>query len=255
MRTPIDDLGHPVRLPDRVETVVSLVPSLTEAIARTAPDLLVAATVWCTHPADLAVERVRGTKNPHVRRIVELAPDVVVANREENRERHVLALREAGVAVWVTDVRTVAGAFVSLRRLLTEVCGPPAPGWLAEAEAVWGAPAPERGPRVAVPIWRNPWMVIGGDTFSGDVLARLGAVNVFADAEGRYPRVTPDAIATAAPDLVVLPDEPYRFGPDDGPEAFPDLPTVCVDGRALTWYGPSMIDARARLAAALRGRS
>jgi ABC-type Fe3+-hydroxamate transport system substrate-binding protein len=98
--------------------------------------------------------------------------------------------------------------------------------------------------RAAVPIWRRPWMVIGSDTFAGDVLAHLGVANVFADAEDRYPKVTLDGIAAAGPDLVVLPDEPYAFAADDGPEMFPGVSVALVSGRALTWYGPSLVEAR-----------
>ena len=86
-----DDLGHPVDLPHPPRRVVSLVPSLTEALAVTVPDRLVGATDWCTHPAGLDVPRVRGTKNPDRTAIAALAPDLVVANQEENRELDVRA--------------------------------------------------------------------------------------------------------------------------------------------------------------------
>jgi hypothetical protein len=46
---------------------------------------------------------------------------------------------------------------------------------------------------------------------------------------------------------VVLPDEPYPFSRDDGPEAFPGLPAALVSGRHLTWYGPSLAEAPALL--------
>ncbi|HJE61798.1 MAG TPA: helical backbone metal receptor [Nocardiopsis listeri] len=243
-----DDLGRPVVSDAPPRRIVSLVPSLTEAIAHTVPGALVGATDWCSHPPDLAVERLRGTKNPHVRRIIELAPDLVVANREENRERHVLHLREAGVPVWVTDVRTVPGALASLRRLFALLAPGVSPDWLTEAETVWAAPPPSERVRVAVPIWRNPWMFVGADTFAHDLLHRLGADNVFADRPGRYPTVGPEETSEA--DLVVLPDEPYAFGPEDGPEAF-DVPAVHVFGRDLTWYGPSLPAAHRRLSAAL----
>ena len=72
-----DDLGHRMVLPRRPQRLVSLVPSLTEALAATVPDRLVGATDWCTHPADLAVARVRGTKNPDRAAIAALAPDLV----------------------------------------------------------------------------------------------------------------------------------------------------------------------------------
>ena len=84
---------------------MSLVPSLTESVAVTAPGLLVGATDWCTHPADLDVPRVGGTKNPRVDDVVALAPDLVLANEEENREADLEALRAAGLAVWVTSPR------------------------------------------------------------------------------------------------------------------------------------------------------
>ena len=100
-----------------------------------------------------------------------------------------------------------------------------------------------------MPIWRDPWMVVGSDTFTGDVVARLGWQNVFADSDDRYPRLELGEIDRDDVDLVLLPDEPYVFGPDDGPEAFTHAPTALVSGRTLTWYGPSLVTARAELEA------
>ncbi len=236
-----DDLGAAVDRPAAIERVVSLVPSLTESIAASAPGLLVGATDWCTHPADLDVIRVGGTKNPHVQRIVRLAPDLVLANEEENRAADLDALRAAGIAVWVTQVRTVDEAITSLRRMLTVACGLALPRWLDDVVAAWSAVVPRPIRTAAVPIWRRPWMVLGRDTFAGDMLARLGVRNAFAESADRYPRVTLDDMRSAQ--LIVLPDEPYEFSPADGPECFPDQDVALVSGRHLTWYGPSMIDA------------
>jgi ABC-type Fe3+-hydroxamate transport system substrate-binding protein len=247
-----DDAGTPVDVPARVRRVVSIVPSLTEAVAATARGLLVGATDWCSHPADLAVTRVRGTKNPDVGRIVALGPDLVLANAEENRPEDVQVLRAAGIAVWVTDVRTVDGAFGSLHRMLTLACRVPRPAWLDRAEQAWSATAAPRA-RAVVPIWRRPWMVLGSDTFAGDVLARLGVVNVYADHPERYPRIPLAQLQACGADLAVLPDEPYAFTADDGPECFPHLPCALVSGRDLTWYGPSLVTARPALEAALDG--
>jgi ABC-type Fe3+-hydroxamate transport system substrate-binding protein len=241
VRRLVDDLRRPVEVPDAVDRVVSLVPSLTETVAVTAPGLLVGATDWCTHPADLDVVRVRGTKNPDVERIVALRPELVLANAEENREPDLDALRAAGLSVWVTDVRTVDGAFTSLARMIS-ACGLDRPGWLDEAASAWAAvPVPARRRRAIVPIWRRPWMAVGSDTFTGAVLDRLGVDNVLASSPERYPRIAPDELP--AVDLVVLPDEPYRFTADDGPEAFPGVPAALVSGRHLTWYGPSLVEA------------
>ncbi|MES9556298.1 MULTISPECIES: helical backbone metal receptor [unclassified Streptomyces] len=233
--------------------VVSLVPSLTEAVAVTAPGLLVGVTDWCTHPAGLTAARIGGTKNPDVTAVLALRPDLVVANEEENREADLAALRAAGTEVLVTAIRTLDQAFEELDRVLFTACGAARPRWLDEAEAAWAALPPPRAPRRAiVPVWRRPWMVLGRDTFAGDLLARLGVENAYADHAERYPRIPLDALNAAGADLVVLPDEPYRFTADDGPEAFPALPARLVDGRYLTWYGPSLVRAPAVLRAALR---
>ncbi|MGW0333719.1 helical backbone metal receptor [Streptomyces sp. NPDC003011] len=233
--------------------VVSLVPSLTEAVAATTPGALVGATDWCTHPADLDVPRVGGTKNPRLDRIVALAPDLVIANEEENRAPDLAALREAGVEVLVTEVRDVPQAFRELARV-TEACGAAArPRWLDEAERAWSAlRRPEHRRTAVVPVWRRPWTVLGRDTFAGDVLARLGVGHVYAGHPERYPRIPVGELRASAPDLVVLPDEPYRFTADDGPEAFPGVPSALVSGRHLTWYGPSLAEAPRVLGAALR---
>lgn len=232
--------------------VVSLVPSLTEAIARSAPSVLVGATDWCTEPAGLDVTRIGGTKNPKLDRIIDLAPDLVIANEEENREPDLAALREAGLEVLVTEVRDVPQAFRELARVVA-ACGVVRPRWLDDAEESWSALTPP-GPRrtAVVPIWRRPWMVLGRDTFAGDVLSRLGVDHVYAAHADRYPRVPLEELRAAAPDVVVLPDEPYRFTPDDGPEAFPGLPCALVSGRHLTWYGPSLAQAPKALGEALR---
>jgi ABC-type Fe3+-hydroxamate transport system substrate-binding protein len=233
--------------PRPVRRVVSLVPSLTESVAATDRSVLVGATRWCTHPADLEVDRVRGTKNPDLAAIIALRPDLVLANQEENRELDVRRLRDAGVVVWVTVIRSLDEAFGSLRRLFTVALGRPVPGWLERAESQWSAGPPGVCRRVAIPVWRDPWMVVGSDTFTGDLAARLGWVNVYGDHPERYPHVELDDIRARAPDLVVLPDEPYVFTASDGPEAFPGLTTMLVSGRLLTWYGPSLLDARESL--------
>jgi len=209
-----DDVGTAVPLPGHVTRIVSLVPSLTEALALSCPGKLVAATDWCTHPADLAVPRVRGTKNPDLAAISALAPDLVVANAEENRQVDLDALRRQGIPLWVTDIRTVDTALASIDKLLYAV-GASDPSWLDDARDSW-AQAPTvleaRRLKAVVPIWRRPWMHVGSDTYAGDVLRRLGVDNVL----------------------------------DQSPAC------ALVSGRFLTWYGPAMTDAPQALVASLR---
>ncbi|WP_107765655.1 helical backbone metal receptor [Nocardioides terrigena] len=246
-----DDLGHPIEplpSPGAARRVVSLVPSITEALAGARPEALIGATDWCTHPADLDVTRVRGTKNPDVAKIVAISPDLVVANKEENRELDVRRLRGAGVRVWVTDIETVPQALTSLGRLFDEGLRWPRPDWLAEATALWTGPLPPVSRRIAIPIWRDPWMVVGSNTFTGDLARRLGLANVYADHPERYPHVDLADLDAAGADALLLPDEPYLFTPEDGPEAFTRTPTELVSGRLLTWYGPSLLEAHRTLA-------
>jgi hypothetical protein len=246
-----DDLGHPSRLAGPARRVVSLVPSLTESVAATRPEALVGATVWCTHPAELDVPRVRGTKNPDLAAIRALEPDLVLANQEENRRVDVERLRAAGTDVWVTDIRTLEAALSSLRSMFTAGLRWPAPDWLDLAERAWREPPPAPRVRAVIPVWRDPWMVVGSRTFTGDVAARLGLDNVYGDHAERYPHVDLTDIHGRRPDVIVLPDEPYPFAAGDGPEAFPASRVALVEGRSLTWYGPSLITARTTLLAQL----
>lgn len=251
MPTAYDDLGHEVVVPARAARVVSLVPSITESLASVERSALVGATDWCTHPADLDVVRVRGTKNPDLSAIRALAPDLVVANQEENRELDVRRLRDSGVPVWVTRTESVPESLASLRRLLTTALGWDVPEWLVDAESLWARTGPLRG-RVAVAIWRDPWMAVGRDTFTGDLVTRLGLTHVLFEHEGRYPQVEVAELDDPSRfDLVLLPDEPYVFTASDGPEAFRRVPTLLVSGRDLTWYGPSLVPAYERLTASL----
>lgn len=250
-----DDLGEPFTLTARPERVVSLVPSTTEAVALAAPELLVGVTDYCTHPPGLDAERVGGSKYPKLDRVLALNPDLVLVNAEENRLADAEALRAAGIAVWTSFPRTVPEALTSAARMFEHALRLPVPAWVGEAAELWREPLPVRA-RAVVPIWRRPWMVLGAGTFAGDVLRRLGVVNVFeerAAGEGRaeraepYPKANIEEMLALAPDLAVLPDEPYAFTADDGPEAFGDVPCALVSGRHLTWHGPSLTEAHGLL--------
>ena len=232
---------------------MSLVPSLTESLfALGLGERVVGVTEWCVHPAGgvAVLPKVGGTKNPDLAAIAALAPDLVIANQEENRRRDVERLEATGLRVWVTYPRTVAEGAALLAEL-AEL------GAAAEARAAVVAPVlaalaeaerarPDRGVAVFCPIWREPWMSVGGDTYAHDLLALCGGRNVFADrGDRRYPRVTLDDVVAAAPEVVLLPDEPYAFGASDVAE-LRRLPIPAarsgrlhlIDGTWVSWYGP-----------------
>ncbi len=253
MHTVVDDLGAEVRVPERPQRLVSLVPNLSETLWWWhLADRVVAVTDHCVAPprAFDDARRVRGTKNPDVSAIIDLAPDLVVANEEENRELDVRRLREAGLAVYVTRVRTVRDAAEALGRLGAAVGVPAAGMGLRHAllRALDQRRPPARAVSAACPIWRDgdhrgddeTWWLVGGDTFAGDLLDRCGFRPALPEiADGRYPRLRLGALADADPDVVLLPDEPYAFAAQDA-EVFARWRARVryLDGTALTWWGP-----------------
>jgi ABC-type Fe3+-hydroxamate transport system substrate-binding protein len=230
--------------------IISLCPSLTELVF----DLglgqdLVGRTKFCVHPADRvgAVEKLGGTKNPKIDRIIELAPDVVLLNEEENRAEDADALAEAGIHCHVSFPRTVADTAMMVRDIGGELGARDAAEPIAVAiESTLRdvtSRARERAPvRYAYLIWRDPWMTVSGDTFVAAMLGAAGGVNVFGETADRYPTVEPAAIAQAEPDVVLLSSEPFPFRDrhaDELSEAsgVPRDRFLLVDGELLSWHG------------------
>ncbi|MEM8745569.1 MAG: helical backbone metal receptor [Actinomycetota bacterium] len=233
--------------------VVSLVPSSTETLLALGADV-VACTRFCEQPE---IRHVGGTKNPDIDAIVELAPDVVALDREENRIEDHDALLARGVHVVVTDVRDVDTALAAVE-LLADAAGVSRPEWVATADAALTAPVTTDRHTAFVPIWRRPWMTIGPDTYGADVLARLG-IDVIAapDSTGDYPEVDLDVIAGVSPDLVLVPSEPYVFRDvhlDELRQAIPAADVRRVDGQDLFWWGTRTVDALTRLSRAVEHR-
>ncbi|HZD72277.1 MAG TPA: helical backbone metal receptor [Actinomycetota bacterium] len=254
-----DALGRPVRLPERAGRVVSLVPSLTEwLVAAGIGERLVGVTDWCAEPAEVTrrLPKVRGTKNPNLAAIRGLRPDLVVANAEENRRIDVERLQAAGLAVYVTAPVTVTGAVRELEALAEAVGELPAAArihaGLRAALDQAGRRPPGAGRRYACAVWRDPWMWVGEGTYAADLLRLAGGVPVVA--APRYPRLDPEAVAALGPEVVLLPSEPYPFGPADAAlvAAWSGARAELVDGRALTWYGPRIPAALASVAVLLR---
>ncbi|MCC6381265.1 MAG: ABC transporter substrate-binding protein [Dehalococcoidia bacterium] len=223
--------------------VVSLVPSLTELVfALGRGDWLRGRTRFCVEPLGLvdAVPVVGGTKNPRVDRIVALAPDLVIANREENRREDVEALRGAGLDVLLTGPNTVDQALdmlLDIGRVLD--AGPAAAEIVTAARAALASPALSPRPRVFVAVWKEPLMGLGSLSYGHDLVERAGAVNVLG-ARPRYPEITFAEVSALAPDLILLPDEPYPFKAADGAPFAAIAPVAYVDGRLLWWYGPRL---------------
>jgi ABC-type hemin transport system substrate-binding protein len=221
--------------------LVSLVPSLTELLFHLGRgNWLVGRTRFCDSPPEATqVQAVGGTKDPDIPRILSLAPDLVIANREENRREDVEALRAAGLSVLVTDPNSVAEAATMVRELGSLLDVPvPAARLAGEIEAE-AANDPPPGPAVFVAVWYRPLIGLGGHSFGNDVVRVAGGRNVLA-ARPRYPEVTREEVAALHPGLILLPDEPYRFRERHLREFATIAPTRLIDGRLLWWYGPRL---------------
>ena len=250
----VDASGALVAVPRPPRRIVSLIPSITEILfALGLGEAVAGCTIYCTEPPQgvASKARVGGEKNPKLDLIRELGADLVVANIEENVREHIETLRGWGIPVFVTYPRTVSDG-VQLLRDLGAVAGAADAGRelanrldrcvMAQQSRALRVPRA----RVFCPIWRKPYMTISGDTYVSDMLALCGGDNVFAAASRRYPEVSLDEVVAGRPDVILLPDEPYRFRhphiADFAP--FLEMPAVrdgrihLVDGKLLSWYGP-----------------
>jgi ABC-type Fe3+-hydroxamate transport system substrate-binding protein len=250
----LDASGVAVTLPAPPRRIVSLIPSITEILfALGLGEAVAGCTIFCTEPRDGVAGKVKvgGEKNPKLELIRELGADLVIANIEENVREHIETLRAWGIAVYVTYPRTVA-AGIRLIAELGELTGSEEAGRRMARDLddrltrLHARRAGRARVRVFCPIWRRPYMTINRDTYIDDVLSTCGGENVFAGLNPRYPEITLDAVAAAQPDVILLPDEPYRFRPAHLAD-FSDyrhVPAVrdgrihFVDGKLLSWYGP-----------------
>jgi len=218
--------------------VVSLVPSLTETLFDLgAGDSVAGITDFCIFPEGLERPRVGGTKNPHIKEIRALAPDLVYMNLEENLERHAKQIAEFA-PVFVTEPKTVDDVSDLITTLgAIHQC-------VEKARELRDALDHERGAiaafTFAVPIWKKPWMWCGGDTYVSNLVESIGGRNVLRDHE-RYPSLTLDEVFAHKPDIVFLPDEPYLFTSEDaegieGPRVIGPFP-----GHLFTWHGTRTI--------------
>jgi len=267
--TIIDALGRPFTVGAAPERIVSLVPSLSEALfAFGLGERIVGVTRFCVEPREgvAGKAKVGGTKTLDVAAVEALQPDLIIASAEENRAEDVRRLIEGGWPVFVTLPTTVRGAIDLLGQLaaLTD-SAEGARLIIQEAEealVVVGEANAGREPlRVFCPIWRNPYMTIGPDTYMNDVIAVCGGRNVFARRPERYPRVELAEMAALDPEVILLPSEPYRFRQRHLAdfERFPQVAAVrrgnvlLVDGRMLSWYGPRIGRSLRELSALLDG--
>ncbi len=226
--------------------VVSLVPSATETLLAWGVTP-VGVTRFCERPE---LPAMGGTKDPDLDAVLAAEPDLVVLCEEENRREDAAALEAAGVRLHVMRIDTVDDVAPALGALATDL-----ERFGATPELGHREPPPPARParlRVFVPIWRRPWMTLGGSCYGASVLAHLGLANVFDDAAVRYPEIDLAEASRRRPDAVVAPSEPYPFGARHVAELERVAPVWLVDGQDLFWWGVRTPAALRRLDAAFQ---
>jgi ABC-type Fe3+-hydroxamate transport system substrate-binding protein len=209
-----DILGRTFTFPAPPQRVVSLVPSITETLFDLgAGESVAGITDFCIFPPDLALPRVGGTKNPRVEEIRALAPDLVHMNLEENLRRHGDAI-EAFAPVFVSEPKSVDDVDALILQLGDIHHRPERAAELVDALRTERASLPLHTFTFACPIWKNPWMWCGGDTYVSRLVESAGGTNVLAGLL-RYPQIPLDDVVALRPDVVFLPDEPYLFTSED----------------------------------------
>ncbi len=244
-----DQSGRAVEILSPPRRIVSVVPSQTELLYDlNAP--VTGITKFCVHPESWfrSLPRVGGTKQLHLEKIAALQPDLIIANKEENEKAQIEALA-LQFPVWVSDIHTLQDAcdmITAIGHILQQQHAAQKIADNIRERFNLLEPFPTAVP-TAYFIWREPWMVAGGDTFIHEMMHRCGFRNVFADLP-RYPAITLPQLAASGCRLVLLSSEPYPFREKhiaEIREYLPDAGVLLVDGEMFSWYGSRLLQAPA----------
>lgn len=249
-----DQMGRSIELAGTPRRIVSVVPSQTELLHYLGlRDEVVGITKFCIHPDEWfrSKTRVGGTKQLDIQKILDLQPDLVIANKEENVQGQVEELAQH-VPVWISDVNTLDDALQMIAEVGALVGRPePAAKLVQQLQEGFSRliESPGTKPKTCYLIWKAPYMTVGGDTFIHDMLQRAGFTNLFASAS-RYPEVTIQSLQDMGCEVLLLSSEPYPFKEKHRQElqaVLPGTKIALVDGEAFSWYGSRLLHSPAYL--------
>lgn len=227
--------------------IISTVPSITELLS----DLelneeVVGITKFCVHPNDWFrnKQRIGGTKTLNISDILDLKPDLIIANKEENVKKQIEQL-QINTEVLLTDLKTVEDNITLIEEISTltdrRMTGI---RLVSEFKAALDSIVPLSSTlRCAYLIWQKPYMTVGRDTYIHDVMANLGLENIFSERD-RYPTISLEDIKEKKPDVILLSSEPFPFGVKHlnfFQSVFPHCQICLADGEAFSWYGTRLI--------------
>lgn len=245
----IDQLGNKIKLENAPTRIVSTVPSITLTLIDLGLEKeVIARTKFCIHPKEIVknIPKIGGTKTLDINKIIELNPDLIIANKEENEFEQIKILQEK-FPVYISDVNDLESNYDFIEKIgvLTNTVAK-ANQIIKKTKANFNLFTNVKQKSVAYLIWKDPYMVAASDTFINSLLTELNLINVFAEDFSRYPEVTLKDIETNQPDLIFLSSEPYPFKEkhiNEFKKAIPNTEIHLVDGEFFSWFGSKMQNA------------
>ena len=226
--------------------IISVVPSLTELLFDLGLDEhIVGVTRFCIHPKNKikSKQKVGGTKNLKIERILELSPTLIIANKEENAKADIEELQKS-YTVLLTDIYSLEDALKSILTIGELTQSNIEAGLLVQKiQSEFDAYIPNnklQGKKVAYLIWNDPIMICGRNTFINILIEKMGMKNVFPQIDGRYPQINESQLHLLEPDCIFLSSEPFPFKNKhlvDFQKRFPKTKVSLVDGEMFSWYG------------------
>jgi iron complex transport system substrate-binding protein len=264
-----DEAGRRVRLPEKIDRIVSLAPNLTEIVfAVGAGDRLVGRTRYCDYPAEAKrAAEVGDTLKPSVERIIALKPQVVLVSTASQLEAFTKQLDAQNISVYVTNPQSLEDIFRSIQTL-GDLFGEHerAAGLVStlrtRSEAVTAATSQVKPARVFYQVSGEPLYTIGRDAYLTDLIRRAGGVSVTADVPGAFPRFSDEAALASRPDAIILPSG-GSMGSANSTVAAPlkNSPAVLnnrvykINDDHLSRPGPRLVDGLEEMARALHAEA
>lgn len=203
-----DDRGTPVSFDRPPQRIVSLLPSLSEVVCvLDACQRLVGVDDYSDWPpAVRALPHLGGLEDVRIEAVLALQPDLVLV---PGSSRALERLQRLGLRTLVLEPRTLA----DLQRVLATLgpvlaAGDDRQAWrrIAEGIAASALPPALRGLRVYFEVGAGPYAA-GESSFIGELLARMGAANVVPAALGPFPKLNPEFVVRADPDVIFARDD------------------------------------------------
>jgi iron complex transport system substrate-binding protein len=261
MRDIADDLGRKLKIPEKVERVVSLAPNLTENIfAVGAGDRLVGVTTFCNYPEDAQkIPKIGDTITPNIETIIALKPQIVFVSTSSQLEAFMKTLEGQGITVFVTNPKDLSGVLTNLRQL-GDIFGTPERTTILLnnlQERILGIEEQMRDKpkkKTFVQVSKEPLFTIGKDSFLTEIVERAGGVSVTKEIPTAYPKISKETALALNPDVIILSESPDNLEPNDvfkNSSAVKNKKVFRLSADILSRPSPRIVDALEQIAEAL----